>query len=184
MSDIQNLIRLLQSNDHNKRYDACELLRVSPSLPSEALDALRIATNDENPDVVDAAQRALAFHDPQLKPDIVDEKENDKAVTNTVISTKGRDLAIGFFGWFLIGNLVAWILYFGFALVTVIATGILFYKKMNWFAYGVIAAVITNTLIMEILGSSSLSPSLGGYLVLLLFGVSFPLPTGIFALMQ
>lgn len=109
-------------------------------------------------------------------------------------TNKVRDLAIGFFGWFLIGNVVLWFeisanldliaLFFGVPLVTVIAIGILFYKKMNWFAYGIIAAVITNTLIMEILGSIALSPSLEGYLLLLSFGVSFPLPVGVFALMQ
>jgi len=62
MSDVQGLIKMLQSKDHNKRYDACELLRVSPSLPIEALDALRLTTNDENPDVADAARRAIELH--------------------------------------------------------------------------------------------------------------------------
>jgi hypothetical protein len=62
MSDIQSLIKMLQSKDHNKRYDACELLRVSPSLPLEAIDALRLTINDENPDVADAARRAIELH--------------------------------------------------------------------------------------------------------------------------
>jgi hypothetical protein len=62
MSDIQNLIKMLQSNNHYERYDACEQLRVSPSLPLEALDALRLTTNDENPDVADAARRAIEHH--------------------------------------------------------------------------------------------------------------------------
>ena len=53
---------MLQSNDSNKRYDACEELRVSPSLPPEALEALRLATNDANPDVADAARRAIELH--------------------------------------------------------------------------------------------------------------------------
>ena len=62
MSDIQGLIKMLQSNNHNKRYDACEELRVSPWLPPEALEALSSVTNDANPDVADAARRAIDLH--------------------------------------------------------------------------------------------------------------------------
>jgi len=63
MSDIQNLIKMLQSNNANKRYDACEELRVSRQpLPQEAIDALRSKINDPNSDVADAARRALALH--------------------------------------------------------------------------------------------------------------------------
>jgi len=62
MSDIQSLIKTLQSNNADKRYDACEELRVSPSLPPEALEALRLVTNDANPDVADAAKRAIKVH--------------------------------------------------------------------------------------------------------------------------
>ena len=62
MADIQSLIKMLQSNNSNKRYKACELLRVSPSLPPKAIEALRLVTNDPDPDVADAAQRALALH--------------------------------------------------------------------------------------------------------------------------
>ena len=67
MSDIKHLIELLRSENPNKRYDACEELRISRQpLPPEAIDALNIAINDTNPDVADAAQRALAMHMPQL----------------------------------------------------------------------------------------------------------------------
>ena len=59
---IKNLINMLQSKNHYERYDACELLRVSPSLSLEALDALRLTTNDENLDVADAARRAIKHH--------------------------------------------------------------------------------------------------------------------------
>ena len=63
MSDIQRLIELLKSDNPNKRYDACEELRVSqPPLPQEAIDALRAAAMDPNADVADAAQRALSLH--------------------------------------------------------------------------------------------------------------------------
>jgi len=63
MSDISRLVTMLKNEDHNKRYEACEELRVSQtSLPQEAIDALIIATNDIDPDVADAAERALALH--------------------------------------------------------------------------------------------------------------------------
>lgn len=64
MTDIPTLLKMLQSNDANKRYEACEELRVSPSLSPEALEALRVVTNDPNPDVADAAQRAIKLHSP------------------------------------------------------------------------------------------------------------------------
>lgn len=63
MSDIQRLIELLKSDNHNMRYDACEQLRVwRQPLPQEAIDALAETTNDANADVADAAQRALSLH--------------------------------------------------------------------------------------------------------------------------
>ena len=83
MSDIQSLIKMLQSDNHNKRYGACEELRVLPSLPPEALEALRLATNDPNPSVADEAQRAIALHSPKLTQDL-DEQEQDKPINNIV----------------------------------------------------------------------------------------------------
>lgn len=62
MAEIQYLIKMLQSNDPNKRYEACEELRVKPELTHEALEALRFAANDENADVADAAKRAIELH--------------------------------------------------------------------------------------------------------------------------
>jgi len=65
MKDIPRLISMLADNNPNKRYDACEYLRVYPhQLPQEALDALLLATSDHNTDVADAARRALALHTP------------------------------------------------------------------------------------------------------------------------
>jgi hypothetical protein len=63
MPDIQSLIKKLQSDNPDKRYEACEELRVSQQpLSQDAIDALKNATRDVNPDVADAAQRALALH--------------------------------------------------------------------------------------------------------------------------
>jgi hypothetical protein len=68
MKDIPRLISMLADHNPNKRYDACEYLRVYPhQLPQEALDALLLATSDHNTDVADAARRALALHTP-IKP--------------------------------------------------------------------------------------------------------------------
>lgn len=65
MSEITHYIKMLQDKDHNKRYEACEQLRIwSSTLPQEAIEALTIATNDTDPDVADAAIRALALHSP------------------------------------------------------------------------------------------------------------------------
>jgi len=62
MSDIQHLLTMLQSDNPTKRYEACEELRTLPSLPQEAIEALRLATSDPTPRVAEAAQRALAKH--------------------------------------------------------------------------------------------------------------------------
>ena len=89
MSDISRLIKLLQNDDHNKRYEACEELRTSqPPLPQEALDALAIAKNDKNPDVADAARRALEFHTTsesiieKASNTPIDSTDNNKAKNN------------------------------------------------------------------------------------------------------
>lgn len=63
MPEISYLIKMLQDENHNNRFEACEELRVSkPPLPQEAIDALIIATKDSDPDVADAARRALALN--------------------------------------------------------------------------------------------------------------------------
>lgn len=68
MSEITHYIKMLQDKDHNKRYEACEKLRVwDTTLPQEAIEALTIATNDTDPDVADAAIRALALHSPNTR---------------------------------------------------------------------------------------------------------------------
>ena len=81
MSDIQHLIEMLKSDNPNKRYDACEELRVAQHpLPQDAMDALHTATDDSNPEVADAAQRAIALHTPQSTDVVVGEKEQDKVI--------------------------------------------------------------------------------------------------------
>jgi hypothetical protein len=60
--NTEKLINMLQSPKPNKRYEACELLRVAPAITPEARIALQNAINDPDASVVDAAQRALAIH--------------------------------------------------------------------------------------------------------------------------
>jgi hypothetical protein len=62
MAEIEKLIQNLKSASANVRYEACEELRVSQSIPDEAIQALQVALTDPNPDVVDAATRALNAH--------------------------------------------------------------------------------------------------------------------------
>jgi hypothetical protein len=62
MAEIGSLISQLAHSDRNKRYDACEELRVMPTITPEALTALQNAANDQDPLVSEAAQRALAAH--------------------------------------------------------------------------------------------------------------------------
>jgi hypothetical protein len=190
MSDIQSLIKMLQSNNPAKRYDACESLRVSPSLPYEALEALRLVTNDSNPDVADAARRAIELH-ASYKDILQSGRVDDEPMKQTHNTKKARDLVRGLFGWFLIGNLVLILEYLypsfsqwnilGVPVVTVIVIGILLLMKRNWLAYGIVAAAITNTLVMILVGILNEIPYLGA---LLLWGLSLPLPLGLLMLFQ
>ena len=62
MPTIDVLVEMLQSHKPGKRYEACELLRVAPSLSPAALVALEKATDDPNPGVRESAASALAVH--------------------------------------------------------------------------------------------------------------------------
>ena len=108
---------------------------------------------------------------------------------------KARNFAIGFLGWFLIGNLVMLLFRFGFfpmmevlsflvPAVTVLVISILLLNKRNWFAYGIAVAVIVNTLIVVTLGSMASSLSAEEFLSLLKIGVSVPLPMALVAFMN
>jgi hypothetical protein len=86
MSDMQSLIRDLQSNNPDKRYAACEVLRamvLHQPLPQEAIDVLNSATNDRNHAVADSAQRALDLHT-QISNALEQSEEPSKPITNAV----------------------------------------------------------------------------------------------------
>lgn len=59
---INRLLRLLASEKADKRYEACEELRVTAWLPPDALAALSAAAQDSNREVAEAAQNALSSH--------------------------------------------------------------------------------------------------------------------------
>ena len=155
MSNFQHLIELLKSDNPNKRYDACEELRVSRQpLPQEAIDVLKSVTNDSNPDVADAAQRALALHtqvsnDPELG------QEQDKSSAITISPTnKGIDFAGGFFGCLIIWNSLGYIAYWyiGVALLLEFIGLILpFAFNKKWIGFGVVSYIITNAIVLSVL---------------------------------
>ncbi|UCD97482.1 MAG: hypothetical protein JSV42_10930 [Chloroflexota bacterium] len=62
MADIQKLIQDLQSEDPETRFNACNGLFYEISLPESALEALRVATQDSDQNVANAAQSALDIH--------------------------------------------------------------------------------------------------------------------------
>jgi hypothetical protein len=68
MADIDKLIEMLQSPKASRRFDACEELRVAPSLPPPAISALEQATNDPDRLVRESAARALAVQEPSFEP--------------------------------------------------------------------------------------------------------------------
>ncbi len=68
MPHIEELLRDLKSKKGATRYGACEELRIAPSIPDVAIQALRIAAADPDPDVADAATRALKIHAPISAP--------------------------------------------------------------------------------------------------------------------
>ena len=108
MSDIQSLIQKLQSNNPEKRYEACEELRVMmlhQPLLQDAIDALNIAANDADPNVADAARRALVLHSEKKNEEL--ERGKNEEITNSV---KYWPL-IGLLGGIVSGLLLAFVEY-------------------------------------------------------------------------
>ena len=59
MANIERFLQDLQSDDPEKRFDACERLLLTVGIPDYAIEALRKATKDSDPDVADMARKAL-----------------------------------------------------------------------------------------------------------------------------
>jgi uncharacterized membrane protein len=62
MVNTHHCLEMLKSKNPSKRCEACEELRVAPTLPLEAIGALRAAAADPDPVVADAARRAWILH--------------------------------------------------------------------------------------------------------------------------
>ena len=87
MTSNEKYLKMLESLKVSERYEACEWLRVSPSLTKSELDALKKATHDPDPGVRDAAQRALNIHKGEgsspLVPQMAPQFETDVPPTET-----------------------------------------------------------------------------------------------------
>ena len=114
MSDIQGSIKMLQSNNPIKRYDACQELRLSRQpLPQEAIIALNIATKDSNSDVADASQQVLG-----IQSQFDEQEQNEPTTTKeelwAIIFPLSILLSLGSLPWlvgmFFILGLGAWVL--------------------------------------------------------------------------
>ena len=68
MANIERFLRDLQSDNPDKRFDACERLLFSVGIPDKAIEALRKATKDSDPDVAEMARKALdvQLHDRRM----------------------------------------------------------------------------------------------------------------------
>jgi hypothetical protein len=64
MTDIAQLIQDLQIPDLEQRYSACKSLQEQAQLPPEAVQALQEASQDPEPLISCAANRALQRHEP------------------------------------------------------------------------------------------------------------------------
>ncbi len=69
MKQINDLIAQLADSDARKRYAAVETLRAMPSLPAEAILALKSATLDADASVAASARAALAANEPSRVPE-------------------------------------------------------------------------------------------------------------------
>ncbi len=75
---------------------------------------------------------------------------------------KTRELAIGFFGWLFVWNLIFFLFlisyYFSFwfmGVLTIIGIGLPFLFKRYWLGYGVVTCVIINMLVWIVIATSS-----------------------------
>lgn len=78
--NIEKLIEMLNNPKATIRYEACEYLRVAPLLTADAIKALDHIRSDPDPDVAEAAQRALAAHAPSVEPDAASIQAQKEAI--------------------------------------------------------------------------------------------------------
>lgn len=93
-SDFEKAIALviLKSKDWHDRYDACMQLQTCSSISSNAVEALRAATQDPHRLVRDAARRALEKHEPAaaVPPPSVEDADSVKVPGMSVNANAGE----------------------------------------------------------------------------------------------
>jgi hypothetical protein len=63
MSEIEKLVEKLRNPKAGTRYEACELLRVAPTITPEAIEALEKVLHDTDPAIVESAASSLQGHE-------------------------------------------------------------------------------------------------------------------------
>ena len=81
MAELERLIEDLQSDDPDKRFQACNGLFYAQSIPESAIEALRKTTQDSDTIVADAAQHALDIHIPESTTIPQNQLEDGKSST-------------------------------------------------------------------------------------------------------
>ena len=68
MANIERFLQDLQSDNPEKRFNACERLFFSLGIPDKAIEALRKASKDSDPKVAEMARKALdlQLHDRRM----------------------------------------------------------------------------------------------------------------------
>ena len=75
MTNVQEFINLLKNGNANERYEAClQLMKLSP-IPAEALEALQVATKDEDAAVSSAAQKIINLQNAESISSNIEAKE-------------------------------------------------------------------------------------------------------------
>jgi Flp pilus assembly protein TadB len=135
---------MLQSRNSTTRYDACEELRVTSSLPPEAIVALEAAAKDPSLIVADAAQRALAVHRPGApQPRLATAPENRGSEAGRERVLRGRWLVIAGLALVVVGILLLtspeamWTT--GIVCIAggpmVLGVALVFWGLVDWFSY-------------------------------------------------
>ena len=68
MANIERFSQDLQSDNPEKRFDACERQLFSVGIPDKAIEALRKATKNSDPDVAEMARKALDTQPHVMRP--------------------------------------------------------------------------------------------------------------------
>ena len=161
MTDIQKWLLQLQSDNPNKRYEACEELRVAPSITDEALAALRKVTSDPNTGVAEAAQRALDVHTIQLNQFM----PSEDAFVRPQYTAKEKLIYFG--ASFVIGFLIAPIIN--------LLMGDIFNKTLTMSIIGSILAMAATLLFLNFARQRSIASNVGIVVVISVISGSVPL---------